>query len=100
MRRRLCPRLPVECAVQFRGAYVFGGGMVLDISEGGAKILGDTGIAPGMQLTLQIQLVPHALPLKVEAASVQWVRGHEFGLKFTSMLEQERSRLRGWAKKT
>lgn len=99
MRRRVCPRLPVQCAVQFRGTHVFGGGLVLDISEGGAKIVGDTGITPGMLLALQIHLVPHALPVKVEAAAVRWVRGHEFGLEFTSILDKERSRLRGFAMK-
>ena len=71
----------------------------MDISEGGAKILGDTGIVPGMQLTLQIHLAPHALPVRIEVASVRWVRGHEFGLEFTSMPARERSRLRGLAKK-
>lgn len=71
----------------------------MDLSEKGAKVLSGKGLEPGMQLTLQIHLLPHALPVKVEVAAVRWVNGDEFGLEFVSMQDTERGRLRGLAQK-
>lgn len=71
----------------------------MDLSEMGAKVLSGKGIELGMQLTVQIHLLPHALPVKVEVAAVRWVNGDEFGLEFISMQETERGRLRGLAQK-
>lgn len=99
MRTRCCSRLPVQCAVQFRGDSLLGSGVTVDLSEMGAKVLSGKGIEAGMQLTVKIHLLPHRLPVKVEVATVRWVKGDEFGLEFISMHDAERSRLRGLARK-
>lgn len=99
MQMRCCSRVPVQCAIQFRGASLFGSGMIMDLSEHGAKVVSGKGIELGMNLTVQIHLLPHALPVKVEVAAVRWVNGGQFGLEFISMQDSERSRLRGLEQK-
>lgn len=85
--------------MQFRGASLLGSGVTVDLSEKGAKVLSGKGIEAGMRLTVQIHLLPHALPVKVEVAAVRWVKGDAFGLEFISMRDTERGRLRGLAQK-
>lgn len=75
-------RIPITCFVDYVGDGVIGTGVVQDFSGDGWHI---TAIEPqpiqvGMSLALRVTLPNQATPITVEAVTVQWVRGREFGV--------------------
>jgi PilZ domain len=92
--RRATPRLPVHFRTTFSDApKLEGTGSMLDLSTGGCRIESTVIVEPGMSLELRIY-VPHVVwRLLIEAATVQWVSGHTFGLAFFRITETERLRL-------
>lgn len=57
-----------------------GKGTVWDMSSGGWRIQGDHQVKIGMRLTLRMDLPDEQVPLEIEQAIVQWVRGQDFGV--------------------
>lgn len=92
-RRRI--RIPSTGFVDYEGEGVFGTGVVQNFSVDGWHI---TTIEPrpihvGMSLALRVTLPNQPIPIHVEAATVQWVRGREFGIQVVSRsLEDDVSR--------
>ena len=79
-------RIPVTWFVDYEGDGVFGTGIVQNFSVDGWRI---TTIEPrpihvGMSLALHVTLPNQPIPIHVEAATVQWVRGREFGIQVVS----------------
>ena len=67
---------------------------MLDVSMGGCRIESSVSVEPGMSLELRVFYAPDIeWPLKIEAASVQWVSGQTFELAFLRLKEGERQRL-------
>ena len=92
--RRATPRLRVQFRTTFSDATkVEGTGIVLDLSMGGCRIESPVLMVPGFSLELCIHVPDIDWPLRIEAASVQWVSGLLFGLAFFRMTETERERL-------
>jgi hypothetical protein len=75
-------RVPITCFVDYVGDGVIGTGVVQDFSGDGWHISGieSQPIQVGMNLALRVTLPNQATPTTVEAATVQWVRGREFGV--------------------
>jgi hypothetical protein len=72
--------------VVYEGEGVFGTGIVQNFSVDGWQI---TTIEPrpihvGMSLALRVTLPNQPITIHVEAATVQWVRGREFGIQVVS----------------
>ena len=89
------PRLRVRCPITFSGDYIFGEGTVINISDRGWRVKSHkTRVPKGAHLTLQVSLLNHEAPMKVDLAAVQWSRGLEFGLVFLQMQAEESLRLR------
>ena len=83
-RRRI--RIPTTWFVAYEGEGVFGTGIAQNFSVDGWHI---TTIEPrpihvGMSLALRVTLPNQPIPMHVEAATVQWVRGREFGIQVVS----------------
>lgn len=79
-------RIPITWFVDYEGEGVFGTGIVQNYSVDGWHI---TTIEPrpihvGMSLALRVTLPNQPIPIHVEAATVQWVRGREFGVQVVS----------------
>ena len=93
--RRVTPRLRVQLHTLFSDSTKLEGiGTMLDVSMGGCRLESVATVEPGMSLELRIIHAPDIeWPLKIEAASVQWVRGQTFGLAFFRLKEDERQRL-------
>ena len=92
--RRVTPRFKV----QFRTAFcvpptIDGAGSILDLSAGGCRVESSVSLTPGTSLELRIYAPGLEWPLMVEAATVQWISGHTFGLAFFRITESERQRL-------
>jgi hypothetical protein len=92
--RRATPRLRVQFRTTFSTASNLEGmGTMLDLSTGGCRIESPVVVEPGVLLELRIFAPDIEWPLMIEAASVQWVSGHTFGLAFFRMTETEGQRL-------
>ena len=89
------PRLRVRCPITFSGDHIFGEGTVINISDRGGRVKSHNTLVPnGAHLTLQVSLLNHEAPMKVDLAVVQRSRGLEFGLVFLQMQAEESLRLR------
>jgi hypothetical protein len=92
--RRATPRLRVQFRTTFSGSSTLEGtGIMLDLSTGGCRIESPVIVEAGVSLELRIYAPDIEWPLMIEAASVQWVSGHTFGLAFFRISETERLRL-------
>lgn len=80
--QRRQPRLETNLPVTFSGEQVRGAGVVLNLSEQGCLIESDVQPAQGSYLHLTLTLPDQRPPLRVECASVRWVAGRRFGLRF------------------
>lgn len=92
--RRTTPRLRVQFRATFSASATLEGmGIMLDLSTGGCRIDSPVTVEAGVSLELRIYAPDIEWPLMIEAASVQWVSGHTFGLAFFRISEPERQRL-------
>jgi hypothetical protein len=73
-------RFPASVPVIYRGMDVAGEGTVMDLSLSGWQIRGNEPVSVGMALVLRVFLPGEAEPLRIERATVQWVKGSEFGV--------------------
>jgi hypothetical protein len=66
--------------------YVNGGhagaGIMTDLSMNGTRITGDSVVAIGMMLALQMFVPGDVEPTWIEQVKVLWVKGSEFGVMF------------------
>jgi hypothetical protein len=92
--RRAMPRIRVQFRTTFSASPTLeGAGVMLDLSTGGCRIESSVSVEPGASLELRIYAPDLEWPLMIEAASVQWVSGHTFGLAFFRIKETELQRL-------
>ena len=92
--RRATPRLRVQFRTTFStSSKLEGTGNILDLSMGGCRIESPITVEPGLSLELRIYAPDIEWPLMIEAASVQWVSSHTFGLAFFRITEPEQQRL-------
>ena len=89
-------RIPVSCFVDYVGDGLIGTGVVQDFSVDGWRISGEQPARVGMDLALRVMLPREPAPIEVEAATVQWVRGREFGVHIVRMSAEAEVRLRRW----
>ena len=75
-------RIPITSFVEYEGEGLFGTGVIQDFSVDGWHItaIETRPIQVGMSLALRVTLPNQPTPIDVEAATVQWVRGREFGV--------------------
>ena len=92
--RRATPRFRVQFRTTFSGSTMLEGtGVMLDLSTGGCRIESPVTVEPGVSMELRIYAPDIEWPLMIEAASVQWVSGHIFGLAFFQIRDTEHQRL-------
>jgi hypothetical protein len=70
-----------------------GKGTLRDISPGGWRVQGDHKVVPGLRLTLRLEVLGYVSPVEVERATVQWVRGGEFGIRIDKISREDAKRL-------
>ena len=91
-------RQTLRVKVQFRSLFsapniVEGDGMVVDLSHGGCRIATLVQVPTGTNLVVQLMLPDDLLPITVKSSIVRWSRGHEFGMQFLELREEDRARL-------
>lgn len=89
-------RIPITCFVDYVGEGLIGTGVVHDLSADGAQIQGlpSQPVTVGKHLALRITLPNQHTPIEIEAAVVQWVQGHEFGVHIVDMSSEGKARVR------
>jgi hypothetical protein len=85
-------RVDLRCELGFSSDEIEGEGHVMNISTGGCRAESEINVAEGLQFVVLLHL-PGQNPLKIERASVRWVKGNVFGLSFILFLPSERARL-------
>ena len=96
---RLESRLPADFGLMYsaqdqRGELIMGDGTVINISNSGLGIRGNTAVKKGLEMTLFVYLPDGRDPLFVMEARVVWSAGHRFGVEILKMNLRERNRLR------
>lgn len=97
--RRVDPRTPANFGLMYsamddQGELVMGDGAVIDLSNKGLGIRGNTVVWKGLDMTLFLYLPDGQDPLFVMEARVAWSAGRHFGVEFLKMNLRERNRLR------
>ncbi len=97
--RRYAERVPTGGRVAYEGTegarIVKKEGAIIDLSKTGCKIQGFSPPAPGSTVTLQLHLDDDKAPLCLTHASVSWVAGSLFAVRFPKLSPDERKRLQG-----
>jgi hypothetical protein len=75
-------RFKESVPVRYHGHGSAGEGLLIDLSLNGGRIKGKMPVSEGMVVEVNIPLPGDPEPLIIEQASVQWVRGLEFGIEF------------------
>jgi len=90
---RIYSRFPVQISMMYLGQYSAGQGIVHELSRVGCRILGNDRVVAGETLSVRISLPSYPSPLVIEQATVQWVKGLEFGMVFEHLHPRETHRL-------
>ena len=85
-------RVDLRCELGFSSEEIEGDAHVTNISTGGCRAESEINVAEGLQFVVLLHL-PGQTPLKVDRASVRWVKGNSFGLSFILFLPSERAKL-------
>lgn len=96
MERRKYPRIGVQfrVALAFSGGQTQGQGEILNLSEGGCAVKGDTRIPERAMLNLSVFPPGRDAPIVIPNAAVRWVRGWEFGVEFVSLSPDLRAEIK------
>lgn len=79
--------------VRYQGTGMAGEGIINDLSLSGSYMTGNAPVSVGMVLTLHMFVPGDPEPLLIDRATVQWVKGSEFGVDFGTPLPKEAERI-------
>lgn len=95
--RRYAERVPSGGQVVYTGTegarIVKKEGTIKDLSKTGCKIAGYNPPPPGSTVTLHLHLEDGKAPLCLTEATVSWVAGSSFAVRFSKLSQDERKRL-------
>ena len=86
-------RLKKLVPVRYLMDGIAGEGMIEDLSLSGSYMTGNAPVSVGMALALQIFVPGDPEPLLIDRATVQWVKGSEFGVNFDPPLPKVAERI-------
>ena len=90
---RTYSRFPAQMSMMYLGPDFAGQGMVRELSRVGCRAFGNYPVVSGDTLSIRISLPTHPKPLVIDQATVQWVKGLEYGVAFECLDEGEADRL-------
>lgn len=90
---RTYSRFPAQMSMMYLGSDYAGQGMVRELSRVGCRAVGNYPVVSGDTLSIRISLPTHPKPLVINQATVQWVKGLEYGVAFDHLDEGEAGRL-------
>ena len=97
--RRYAERVPIHYRVTYTGTegarFIKADGSLKDLSKTGCKILGTVLPARGGNLAITLHLEDGREPLRLTDATVSWIKGSVFAVRFPKLTEEERKRIQG-----
>ena len=75
--------------------FITSTGALKDLSKTGCKIIGTTLPAIGGCITITLRLNDGQAPLCLTDASVSWIKGNVFAVRFPRLTDDERKRIQG-----
>lgn len=97
--RRYAERVPIHYRVIYTGTegarLLKTKGSLIDLSKTGCKILGTMLPAAGGCLTITLHLEDGQAPLCLTDATVSWIKGSVFAVRFPKLTQDERKRIQG-----
>jgi hypothetical protein len=90
---RTYQRFPIHATVYYGRDHRLGCGVAWNLSKQGLRVQGDHRVELGMFLALTVWLPGCPKSLRIEQATVQWVREQEFGVEIVKTLPVEGARL-------
>ena len=95
--RRYAERASIHHEVTYTGTegarFITSKGSLSDLSKTGCKILGTTLPTVGSQVTITLCLNDGQAPLRLTDATVSWIKGNVFAVRFPKLTEDERKRI-------
>lgn len=95
--RRYAERALIHHEVTYTGTegarFTTSTGSLKDLSKTGCKILGTTLPAIGGTLTITLHLDDGQPPLCLTGATVSWIKGSLFAVRFPKLIDNERKRI-------
>lgn len=82
-------RFPVRWPVLYSGEDFVGEGTVLDITQTGWRLACAMPVDPGMRLTLHLWPQGKGGPIRIQQATVLWVKGCEFALDVPELAPED-----------
>ena len=97
--RRYAERALTHNKVTYTGIegarFTTSNGSLKDLSKTGCKVVGTTLPAIGCRLTVTLYLNDGQAPLCLTDATVSWIKGNVFAVRFPRLMEDERKRIQG-----
>lgn len=97
--RRYAERVPIHYRVTYLGSegarLIKTEGSLRDLSQTGCKVLGTLLPTLGGTLTVTLHLDDGHAPLCLTDATVSWIKGSMFAVRFPKLAEEERKRIQG-----
>jgi hypothetical protein len=82
---RRASRFPVSWPMRYGNATFLAEGTVLDLTDRGWRVAGSMPVVPGMWVTVQVSIPERPTLLRVQRATVLWVKDHEFAIEVHDM---------------
>jgi hypothetical protein len=97
--RRYAERVPIHYRVTYLGTegtrLIKAEGSLRDLSQTGCKVLGTLLPTLGGTLTVTLHLDNGHTPLCLTDATVSWIKGSVFAVRFPKLTAEERKRIQG-----
>jgi hypothetical protein len=74
-------RVPVSWPMRYGTTTFLAEGTVLDLSAQGWRVAGTMPVLPGMRVTVQVSVPERPTLLRVQRATVLWVKDHEIAIE-------------------
>ena len=95
--RRYAERAQIHHEVTYTGTegarFITSTGSLKDLSKTGCKILGTTLPAIGSSVIVTLYLNDGQAPLRLTDATVSWIKGNVFAVRFPKLTDDERKRI-------
>jgi hypothetical protein len=82
---RRASRFPVSWPMRYGNAAFLAEGTVLDLTARGWRMAGTMPVLPGMWVAVQVSIPERPTLLRVQRATVLWVKDHEFAIEVHHM---------------
>jgi PilZ domain-containing protein len=86
-------RLKTFATVKYHGDKIAGEGIVKDLSLSGSYITGNVPVLVGMVLSLQMFVPGEPELLRIDRATVKWIKRAEFGVDFHDLQQEVTDRI-------